>query len=143
MTPSEELKFEWTLDEDDDRSEAERLRLGLGDNTNIQEEVGMLPVLIPIVIYGVVIGVGLSEQVWDWWEARKKKGLLIHVSKDGKLELKPIGIPYGQVIFIGADGKTFMYVNVTKNMLGSLIQAASGGLAPSGGSPLTSTGRAT
>ncbi len=72
----------------------------------------------------------LAEQVTDWWTRRHKKGLLIHAETDGNLEIKELDIPYGQVIFVGADGKVAQYWNVSGDQLKAILDAASKGVAP-------------
>ena len=98
---------------------------------------GILPVAIPVVIFGVVVITALTEQVADWWTTRQRKGLLIHVDQDGKVEIKELDVPYGQVIVIGADGKTAQFHDVSGDKLKLILDSVSKAAIPSVDSLLT------
>ena len=50
---------------------------------------------------------------------------------DGQVEIKPLeSLPYGQVLFIGSDGVTFKYANVSQDKLKDILDAVSKGLTP-------------
>lgn len=130
-----QVVFRWSLDEQANENEAARLTASLqqtgGRAEIVQHQTRPLWFVIPIVIAGAVIGVALAEQVYDWWDKRHKHGLLIHVKKNGELDIKALeGLPYGQVLFIGAGGKEIKYVNVSQDKLKSILDAASKGLTP-------------
>ena len=131
------VAFEWRLDPEVDEAAAQRLadtlRTGGGEAVLRPRPKGVLIVAVPLVIFGVVAGVALVEQVVDWWTDRKKSGVLIHVGKDGKVDIRPIDIPAGHVLFVGADGKTVQYVNTSADQMKQLLAAASAGITPPGG----------
>jgi hypothetical protein len=138
------VAFEWRLDEDTEAEEAKKRAEAAqrhGGEAHVRPRpTGVIPglELIPIVIFGVVIATGLITQVIDWWADRRKPGLLIHVGKDGKLEIRPIAnIPPGQVLFVGVDGTTFQYANVSQNQLHNMMDAAIKGITPAGGNPVS------
>jgi hypothetical protein len=135
--------FEWRLDPDTNEEEASRIVMAVqhdgGEAQLRPRPTGVLPLLaIPIVIFGFVELVALTEQVVDWWTKRKRCGIMIHVGQDGKVDVRAISIPYGNVLFVGADGKTFQYVNVSGDQLKNLLDAASRGTTVSGGNPVSS-----
>jgi hypothetical protein len=131
------VQVQWTLDDDDTAEEANEIASKLGPQTQVVKVEHFLPILIPLIILAVVSAVGLAQEVWEWWDRRHKQGLLIHASSDGKVEIKPINIPFGQVIFIGADGKTFLYQDVSKDRLQEILDAAHGGIAAAGGTQVS------
>ena len=133
--PPGQVSFKWTLDEVASEREARTLTEALrkaGPKAEIvQHQTRPFFVVIPIIIAGIVVGVALGEQVYDWWENRHKHGLLIHVKPDGQVEIKPLeSLPYGQVLFIGSDGVTFKYANVSQDKLKDILDAVSKGLTP-------------
>jgi hypothetical protein len=136
-----QVVFEWRLDPDTDEQQASRVADALrrdGGEAHIRPRPkGVLPLTIPLVIFGVVGLVALAEQVIDWWTHRARSGLMIHVGPDRKVDVRPINIPYGKVIFVGADGKTFQYVDVSSNQMKDLLEAASHGITPTGGAPVS------
>ena len=140
----QQVAFEWRLDPDIDEKAAKQLADAVqrdgGEAHLLLRPIGVLPVAIPLVIFGVVEVVALAEQVTDWWRNRQRSGILIHVAEDGKVDIRPIDIPYGHVIFVGAGGKTIQYVNVSEDQMKDLLAAASRGIIPPGGSPVQSQG---
>src|SRR5437870_13451108 len=108
-TSDRRVGFQWTLSDtesaQDVRSMVKTLESAGGDVRVQEPPTGVLPVAIPIIVFGVVVATALAEQVADWWIRRHEKGLLIHAWKNGKVDIKHIDIPYGQVIFIAWDGK--------------------------------------
>lgn len=138
------VSFEWRLDSEADENKAKQLISALhGDGGQVMlrpRPTGVLEVVVPLVIFGVTVGVLLVEQVMDWWRVRNRVGLLIHVGKGNKVDIRPLDIPYGQVLFVGIDGKTFQYVNVGDHQLKQLLDAASHGITPAGGTAVASAG---
>ena len=134
------VNFEWRLDPDSDEKTARQFADEVrrtGGTAHLQEPPkGLLPLAIPFVIMGAAKLAALIEQISGWWSKRKADGLLIHVTKDGTLDIRPLNIPYGQIVFVGKDGQTFKYVNVSKNTLGDLLASARGGVPPPGGTAL-------
>jgi|GEM_PF-6087284 len=139
-SPVEQVAFEWQLDPDIDEEAAQKItdavRQDGGKALLLPRPEGFLPVVFPLVILGVVLAVALVEQVADWWTNRQKSGVFIQVAKDGRVDIRPANIPYGQVLFVGADGKRLIYVNVSQDQMKDLVTAASRGVTPSGGSPV-------
>ena len=145
----QQIFFEWRLDPEIEGEAAQQFAdavqrdggeahlLRLPPPTGV---AGVVWLIVPFVIFGVVQTVSLAEQVADWWRNRQSSGILIHVAEDGKVDIQPINIPYGHVLFIGADGKTLQYVNVSGDQMKDLLAAASHGITPPGGSPVQSQG---
>lgn len=123
----QQVIFEWRLDLDTDEKEAKKLADTLqssGGEVHFQSRPeGLFP--IPVVIFGAVIAVALVEQVTDWWTNRKKSGIMIQAATDGKVSIQPINAPYGAVIFIGADGNTCEYQNVSKDQMKDILTSVS------------------
>lgn len=142
-----QVTFEWRLSQDTDDEEAIQLAESLKCNEGLVQVQHFqsdsenklykcIPVIIP-VIFGITSIVMLVKNVADWLETRHKSGTLIQVGKDGKVNIQPLEIPYGNVMFVGADGKTFEYVDVSKDELKDIIEAVSRGIIPVGGDPKT------
>ena len=132
------VTFEWRLDSEADEASVQQFAREVqqrGGEAHVQPAPkGFLPLAIPAVIFGAVKVAGLVEQVADWWKNRKRSGVLIHVASNGKIDIQPLGIPYGQVLFVGKDGKTLQYTNVSQDKMKDLLSAAAQGIVPSGGS---------
>ena len=134
---SRQVIFEWRLDPDTNEQDANQIVRAVqrdGGEAHLRPRpTGVLPlVAIPFVIYGVVQLVVLTEQVIDWWTKRRQSGIMIHVGRDGKVDVRPLNIPYGSVIFVSADGKNFNYENVSDDHLKILLEAAAHGITPPG-----------
>ncbi len=124
-----QVAFEWSLEreatEAGARTIAERIRTAGGQGDVIAPPAGIAPLAIPFIILGVVAAVGLGEQVWEWWHNRSKHGLLIQIGKEGKVDIKELDIPYGQVVVISPDGTKVEHKDVSKDKLDTLLDAAS------------------
>jgi hypothetical protein len=124
---TDQVKFMWIV-ADAKKQDASQLAESLrqsGGKVQVQEPPsGILPILIPFVIFGAVVMTALTEQVVDWWSTRKKHGLLVHVDKKGKLEVKELDIPYGRVIVISPDGTSVTQENVSNDQLKVILDAA-------------------
>ncbi len=130
------VTFEWTLDDeegDDASALAAELEKAGGEVQVKDRPVGVIPVPGPEAIFGIVVLTGLVQQIFDWWSRRRRKGLFIHKGADGKVEVKPVDIPYGQVLFLTPDGTTLRYQDVSRDRLSELLAAAAGGDVPTGG----------
>lgn len=130
------ISFEWSLDPDTPSGEAnsiaEKLRSQGGQVVVHEPPPGILPLAIPVALFGVVVVVGLTEQVYEWWLHVHSKGLLIHATKAGKVEIKNLDVPYGWVIYIGPDGAKATLQNVSRDKLQDLLSAVSKGINPAG-----------
>jgi hypothetical protein len=134
--------FEWSLERGAGESEAgdvaDRIRASGGQAEVVAPPAGIVPLAIPFIIFGAIALVGLGEQVWEWWENRKKRGLLVQVDEHGKLTIKELNIPYGQVVILSPDGTTVTHKDVTKDKLAELLDAAT--KAVTGGDDAEGTG---
>jgi hypothetical protein len=124
-----QIQFQWKLAVESTQAEAkpvvEALNAGGGTVAATPTPIGILPILIPIVIYGVVQAVGLTEQVVDWWSNRQKHGMIIRIGPDGSVEITDSEqLPSGQVIFIDRDGTSATHMDVSGDQLKSLLKNA-------------------
>lgn len=129
------VAFRWTLDDEATERQAQtytgKLRKAGPTAEIVQHQTRPFFVVIPVIIAGVVVAAALSEQVYDWWDHRHQHGLLIHVKPNHELEIKPLeSLPYGAVLFIGADGTTFKYAKVSEDQMKIILDAVSKGLTP-------------
>lgn len=98
--------------------------------------------LFPIAAFGAIVVGWMSIAgfvVWlkNWAKTRGEKGVLLRHTADGDVAVQEINIPYGQVILVTKDGQALIYKDADPEKLSDLVTKFTGGLVPTGGTPMT------
>jgi hypothetical protein len=86
------------------------------------------PLSAGIVIVGAVVGTFLVQQVLEWWAeytARadpNKRGVSFHCKPDGEIDIRPLDIPYGQVLVTGCDQRERIVTDPSRDMMQQILE---------------------